>query len=198
MPEIEACADLVAALLRSLGVGPLPVLGYSLGGYTGLELCLRHPDLVSRALLTSFQAMPLGGRWWMGPVLAAVAPVMSLRWARRGAFRAMGVPLDGSWAPGPAAPCSAATLRRIGTLAFTYDRRAALRDLAMPVLALAGDEELPGVRETVTHIAAQAPAGRGAIAPGGHGWPAVEPALFAATVRAWLADGPLPDGLRPV
>jgi pimeloyl-ACP methyl ester carboxylesterase len=43
-------ADDVAALLRSLATGPIDAVGYSMGGSVGLELAMRHPDLVKRVV----------------------------------------------------------------------------------------------------------------------------------------------------
>ncbi len=45
--ELEDAADDAALLLRQLGVGPVIVVGYSMGGPIGLLLNRRHPDLVS-------------------------------------------------------------------------------------------------------------------------------------------------------
>lgn len=45
----EFVAD-AAAFVRGLGVGPVTVLGHSLGGITAYQLAARHPDLV-RALI---------------------------------------------------------------------------------------------------------------------------------------------------
>ena len=42
-------ADAVAAAIRALGADRVLYAGVSLGGATGLELGLRHPDLVARA-----------------------------------------------------------------------------------------------------------------------------------------------------
>lgn len=36
-----------AAFLRELGLGPLPVVGHSVGGLTAFQLASRHPELVS-------------------------------------------------------------------------------------------------------------------------------------------------------
>lgn len=44
---LEDCADDAAALLRSLGVGPVIAVGYSMGGPIALHLAHRHPDLVA-------------------------------------------------------------------------------------------------------------------------------------------------------
>lgn len=48
---LEAAADDAAALLRTLGRGPVVAVGYSMGGPIALHLWERHPDLVSGLVL---------------------------------------------------------------------------------------------------------------------------------------------------
>jgi pimeloyl-ACP methyl ester carboxylesterase len=48
---LEDCADDAAALLRTLGVGPVIAVGYSMGGPIALHLAYRHPDLVAGLVL---------------------------------------------------------------------------------------------------------------------------------------------------
>jgi len=48
-----AMADDYAALIRSLGAGPVRVAGISMGGAIAQELALRHPELVARMVLVS-------------------------------------------------------------------------------------------------------------------------------------------------
>lgn len=49
-------ADDAAAVLQSLGVSQAAVVGISMGGFISLELTIRHPELVSRLVLTSTSA----------------------------------------------------------------------------------------------------------------------------------------------
>jgi 3-oxoadipate enol-lactonase len=51
--SLEACADDAAALLTALGVGPVVVVGYSMGGPVATLLWQRHPQLVAGMVLCS-------------------------------------------------------------------------------------------------------------------------------------------------
>ena len=51
--DVRFLADDVAGLLDHLGVGQADVLGFSLGGWTALQLALDHPDRVGRLILVS-------------------------------------------------------------------------------------------------------------------------------------------------
>ncbi|MCK2238711.1 MULTISPECIES: alpha/beta fold hydrolase [unclassified Crossiella] len=52
----EFVAD-AAEFLRHLDLGPLPVLGHSLGGLNAFQLAARHPDLVSSLIVEDFGAV---------------------------------------------------------------------------------------------------------------------------------------------
>jgi pimeloyl-ACP methyl ester carboxylesterase len=49
--SIEQIATDTAALIEGLGVGPMPVVGFSLGALITQELALARPELVSAAVL---------------------------------------------------------------------------------------------------------------------------------------------------
>ena len=49
----EQLADDVAALMEHLGVAQADVVGYSMGGNTGLQLAIRHPDRVRKLVAIS-------------------------------------------------------------------------------------------------------------------------------------------------
>jgi len=66
--DIAAYADAVATAIRALaGPGPVVLLGYHTGVYVGVELAIRHPDLIARLVLIGipyFQALDLA--YWRG------------------------------------------------------------------------------------------------------------------------------------
>lgn len=51
--SFEAMAADVAEVIKSLGLGKVDVVGYSMGGTTALRLALDHPELVNKAVLAS-------------------------------------------------------------------------------------------------------------------------------------------------
>jgi pimeloyl-ACP methyl ester carboxylesterase len=55
-PSVDAMADDVARLFRSLGVRRAVVAGLSMGGYVAMALCRRHPDLVLGLVLAATRA----------------------------------------------------------------------------------------------------------------------------------------------
>ncbi|MHB1132400.1 MAG: alpha/beta fold hydrolase [Chloroflexota bacterium] len=68
-----------------------------------------------------------------------------------------------------------------------------------PALVLVGEKETEMARHLARRLVAALPGASGRLVPGlGHLWALQEPALFAAVVRAWLEEAPLPDVLRPL
>ena len=51
--SVEAMAADVAAAIRQLGVGPVDLLGYSLGGTIALNVAIEYPDVVRKLVLAS-------------------------------------------------------------------------------------------------------------------------------------------------
>lgn len=88
---IETCTDDAIALIEHLGVGPVHFVGLSMGGFVGMRIAARRPDLVrSLALLETasdpepkanipkYKRLNLAVRWvgvqpWLG---AKVMPIM--------------------------------------------------------------------------------------------------------------------------
>src|SRR5207245_2439518 len=51
--RIADCADDTAALIQTLGVGPVIAVGYSMGGAIAQVLTHRHPELVGGLVLSA-------------------------------------------------------------------------------------------------------------------------------------------------
>jgi pimeloyl-ACP methyl ester carboxylesterase len=51
--SVEFMADDIAAFIRHLGIGPVDVMGYSLGGGVALQTAIRHSELVARLVVVS-------------------------------------------------------------------------------------------------------------------------------------------------
>lgn len=75
--SLEACADDAAALLAELGVGPVIVVGFSMGGAIELLLHHRHPDLVAAMVFCGtaleWKESPRERLVWRGMSLLEVA-----------------------------------------------------------------------------------------------------------------------------
>ncbi|WP_175781876.1 alpha/beta fold hydrolase [Burkholderia anthina] len=70
--RIEHMADDAAAVIRTLGLAKVDVLGFSLGGYQAQDLTRRHPNLVRRLMLLG--TGPRGGNPDSEPGVLEVAP----------------------------------------------------------------------------------------------------------------------------
>jgi pimeloyl-ACP methyl ester carboxylesterase len=70
--RIEEMADDAAAVIRTLGLQEVDVLGFSLGGFQALDLTRRHPDLVRKLMLLG--TGPRGGNPDSEPRVLEVAP----------------------------------------------------------------------------------------------------------------------------
>lgn len=57
--DIADTADDIARVLDVMGLGSVPLVGYSMGGMTAQELALRHPGRISRLVLAATAAHPM-------------------------------------------------------------------------------------------------------------------------------------------
>ena len=56
--SIDRYADLVAALVADLGLGPVVLVGLSMGGYIALAVARRHPEVLAALVLADTRADP--------------------------------------------------------------------------------------------------------------------------------------------
>jgi len=89
----EALADLLAALVKALGLEGARVLGNSMGGYLAMLLAMRHPRLVGRVLnlhspgIVTPRMRALDAAFRLFPLAPAALDVLVLRDPRRWVFQ---------------------------------------------------------------------------------------------------------------
>jgi pimeloyl-ACP methyl ester carboxylesterase len=125
-------ADDIAALLRHLGLEQADIFGFSLGGGVGLQIAIRHPEMVRKLVLAS-TAFKRDG--WYPEVLAGMASISVEGFA--------GTPLPEIYqkiSPRPEAwPGFVAKMRQL--LSEEYDWTASVATLNNPVLIMVGDAD---------------------------------------------------------
>ena len=182
-------ADAVAAIARSLSDAPIRYAGVSLGGATGLELALRHPDLVAsfaviasgaqlgdpeswharatqvRAQSTSSVISASAGRWF-APDSLARDPELTCR-----LLHALQDADDDSYA----ACCEALA---------AYDVRPRLDEIAAPVLVMWGEFDKVAPEAKADEVARGVRRGRSIrISDAAHLPPAEQPEAVVAALN---------------
>jgi pimeloyl-ACP methyl ester carboxylesterase len=181
-------ADDAAGLLRALGVDDVLVFGASSGGIPALQLALRHPMLIRRALVYEpgyFRHVP-GGEEVQRPANEAVAEHLATHpgdWS--GAYaafrRAAGPPPDGGsrgvFAPPPGkdwyaeredVDAEALVVDDIPILSRELVDEAQLATASVDIRFSFGTASLPIFREIATHLASVRNAAPEAINGAGH------------------------------
>lgn len=198
---IEQCDADAVALLGGLALGPVHFVGLSMGGFVGMRLAARRPDLVrSLALLeTSADAEPEANRpkyrrlaavvRWLGPrpVASRVMPIMFGRTfltdpARAGERDRWRTYLEGN-------------RRGIHRAVVGVVDRAGVADelpgITAPTLVVVGDEDVATVPAKAERIAALIPGARLVVVRGaGHSSSIEAPAQVTAALSAFLAALP--------
>jgi pimeloyl-ACP methyl ester carboxylesterase len=144
--ELDDVADDAAALIESLGIGPVIAVGYSMGGPVAMLLARRHPQLV-RALVVEATALEWCSsmldrvRWKtariIGPLLRSFA---YQRWLSHGIRRLLGEhhPLQVyvPWMSGEMRRNDPVSVVQAGQALSRYDARPWAGDLHVPAAAL--------------------------------------------------------------
>ncbi|MEP3431704.1 MAG: alpha/beta hydrolase [Roseibium sp.] len=198
MKSFADAADDVAITVKALGYRKIHIAGVSMGSYVGFQLMLRHPELVTNAILSGFQYRPIQIPKSAKAMMHAFSWFTRLRIVRERMARSMGIQdMSLISAPDGSANCSAETTRHVGNLALQFDVEADLSKAIARTLVLAGSKEHTAIKSCLPGFQENLPNGTAGIVPGlGHGWIANAPELFAETIRAWIEDSALPDRLE--
>lgn len=133
--RFEQLADDMAAFIQRLGLGPVDIAGFSLGGGVALQTAIRHPQLVRRLALIS---APYASDGWYPEVLAGMAALDGE------AAQAMvgSVPHQAYMAVAPQPEAWPALVAKTGELLRQpYDWGEEVARLELPVLLVAGDRD---------------------------------------------------------
>ena len=191
-------ADAVAEVVRTKArAGIAHVVGLSLGGYVGLQLMARHPDLVRTLLVSGVTTRPLRPRWLWWSLSRFVARASGFDLVARLSAKAMQLPEE--TVPlflRDARRLSARTIRRVYDEVLDIRLPAQLSSNESPLLAVAGGAEAKSVLRSLADFPDQTGNGSCRVAPEvHHAWNAERPDLFTRMIHSWVAGRELPEEL---
>jgi pimeloyl-ACP methyl ester carboxylesterase len=133
--SMETMADDVAALIDTLELGQVDVLGFSLGGGVALRTAIQYPEKVHKLVLLS---TPMSRSGWHEEVLAGMGAMNT-----EAASMMLETPMYQFYASvAPNVDDWAALIQKTGDLQRTdYDWSAEVAELQMPVLLVVGDSD---------------------------------------------------------
>jgi 3-oxoadipate enol-lactonase len=147
--SIDMMADDTAGLLCALGVGPVHVLGISMGGRIAVALALRHPELVKSLILAATYVTRIPPTW-RSRLLGVMLLIPTLQAVARGQRHVY------------------SALARQREASRTYDAGGRLHEIEVPTLILHGrnDRRAPLAAAEQTHAGIQG--SRMQVFNGGH------------------------------
>ena len=196
---MDLLTDDVAALIAALNLGPVHYCGLSMGGFVGMRLAARHPDLVRSLILcdTSADAEVAGnlGKYrqlcffarWLGPafIVKKIMPIMFGRTVLADPARAA----DRAFWLGQLAKNRRSVWRAINGVinrAGVYDE---LKNIKAPTLMLVGEEDVATVPAKAERIAGGiANARLVKIAKAGHSSTVEQPQAVNQAIDRFLAE----------
>ena len=147
---LRDCADDAAALVETLGCGPVLAVGYSMGGPIATLLAKHHPDVVSGVVLcaTALDWQEPRLKWfWRGMAVLRLVLGLFPNAAWRWGLRRLGLPdsPQTSWMASELSRSSARDVAEAGRELGRYDARpwAATVDVPAAVVVTTKDREVP-------------------------------------------------------
>jgi pimeloyl-ACP methyl ester carboxylesterase len=194
---MDACAADAAALVEALGIGPCHFVGLSMGGFVGMRLAARRPELLRSVALLETSADPepaenMGRYRLLNTVARFVGP-----WAV--ADRVMPILFGRSFLEDPERAAEVARWKRLlsgnrrsiwRAVNGVVERQGVLEEMTkvrVPTMVLVGEEDLATVPAKSERIAAAIPGARLVRIPAaGHSSPVESPAAVTAALGAFI------------
>lgn len=184
-----ATVNALATILSRSSVGPVTVIGFSLGAQLAMQLASEYPHLVARAIIISAQARTIPFTGLTLKALDLAAPLARHRWFARLQARELFIP------PGLMEDYieTSAGITKPTLLAAVEENmrfRVPAGWWAFPgtALVMAGRKERSVMRKSAAAIHAALPGSALEIIDGcGHGIPLQNPDWFNSRIAAWLS-----------
>lgn len=195
LPEIVR--DLAALVREKAPLGKASIVGLSFGGVVAQALMIAAPDVVDHVILsgtaTRMSRLLFGISMLNEPVLRLLRPeqvaaLVCLQFGIPSRFREAMSEDFRAFSP-----------RTLSQVMRTYLEIETPTRTVSPTLVAVGARETFYAKRAARALSRAIPGAKGVIVPRwGHVWNLEAPDLFSDTVRAWVADRPLPEGLSPL
>ena len=194
--DLEQVCGALQRLIESLGGEPVVLVGHSMGGFVAQEAYARFPQLI-RALVLGFTSPSFGGgsSEFVDKFIAArIGPLDDGRSMAEVAARLMPTMRGSKSQPEGVAHAERvmgaippATYRKAVQLLTTFDRRAQLPAITLPVLLVAGSEDRVAPANVMQRMAQKIPGAEFVLLEGcGHLGPMDQPEPFNEALRGFL------------
>jgi 3-oxoadipate enol-lactonase len=198
---IEQTTDDALALIRALGIGPAHFVGLSMGGFVGLRIAMRHPELLRSLVLLETSADPEPAE--NVPRYSLLAAIAS--WFGVGIVvgRVMPIMFSKSWLNDPSRAAERAEWRRrlgrngrgiVRAVRGVIEREGVAHELGRirtPTLVIVGEEDVATTPEKAERLVAGIPGATLERVPAaGHSSSIEQPERITALLRAFFAAHP--------
>lgn len=184
-------AEAAEAVAHEVGLpelGPVTVIGFSLGGQTAIQLAASYPDRVERLVVVSSLLRPWPGAGALGLIAAAAAPLSRNRRFARAQAAQLSVPaarFEDYYALSRS--ISIPTLRRLIQANFSFAVPDRVLDSTRPVLLMAGNMEATPLLRGMEYFQSKFRNSSLQIHKGvGHGMSLAQSELFNTSLNHWL------------
>lgn len=162
--RLRDCAADAAAALRTLGVAPCLVVGYSMGGAIAQLVAREHPDVASGVVLSATAQHwqdPETRRTWRAMGILGLSLRLAPRWSWREGLRRIGMPQNARmvWVQSELMRHSARDIAEAGRELSRFDSRPWLGAVDVPIATVitTHDEAVPVYKQRELAAAAGGP-----------------------------------------